>query len=145
MLNSQAIALHEKSGLKFKCSHLSQLWYTLSVPVWNLTGVFQTPHNQKKFWVNIWVEIISLGNIHKLCHFFSVFVVSCHKYGPFKSPGKNTRLVIGPMRVTALLWSMTSVVKVLQTRQQNCLTPIPFNHWYTCLYMSVRVKNIHKK
>ena len=50
--------------------------------------------------VYIWVEIISLGNMPKPCHFLSDFAVSSHQNGLSKCPQKNTWLIIGSMRVT---------------------------------------------
>ena len=33
-------------------------------------------------------NFVKMGNIQKLCHFLSVFAVSCLKNGPFKNHGK---------------------------------------------------------
>ena len=52
----------------------------------------------------IWVEISSLGNMTKLCHFLPVYAVSSRQNGLSKCPPKNTWLIIGSMRVTGWTW-----------------------------------------
>ena len=55
-----------------------------------------------QIWEDIWVEIIGMGNMHFLCHFLSVFIVTWSQNEPLKSREKSTQLTSTLRRVIAL-------------------------------------------
>ena len=67
--------------------------------IWKKWSFKRLCWHTKKYALNIyiWVDIISLGDIHKMCNFLSVFVVSCHQNWQSKNSKKNTQLISGPV------------------------------------------------
>ena len=51
---------------------------------------------------NIWVEIVCLGNMHFMCHFLSVFMVTLSQNEPSEARTKSAQLTITLRRVTAV-------------------------------------------